>query len=315
MLARLILGPKEAEKEKRLNRQARRFDPQRRIDPLQRFAPSHGRFCQDPRHDLLHGGALIAPPKPLLVAPAMKLPMMAWRRQRGGRWGWVALYRPDGLPQVPRDAPNPPGLECLDPCGLRLSPRHQHGLNFLCRDARPERPWAARRCDDVWENVLSSDELHCPREGSGRRPSFHRNRPGGAHHHRARDSIDDDDDNRHHYPHHHNHHSHHHHHHRRHHPNPHSRHHLDPRTLGEDSQFPEWSGERSSTGPHRHHQGMEHFWPRPDHHTHRRDGNDGATIVDDDDDDDFYPSYDSSEEDDDDDVYSNVDNSTKSSSW
>lgn len=304
MLARFILGSREAEKEKRLNRQARRFDPQRRIEPLQRFAPSHGRICQDPRHDLLHGGALIAPPKQLLVAPAMKLPAMVLRRQRGGRWAWIPLYRPDGLPRVPRDAPNIPGLEFLDPCGVRLPPRHQHGLNCLCREVRPERPWAARRCGDGWEHIISPDELHYPREGSGRRPSFHRNRPGGAHHHGLRDSMDDNDDR-----HRHNHHSHPH---RRHHPNPLSRHHLDPRSLREDSELSEWRGERGSAGLH-HHQGMEHLWSRPDH-TYRQDPNDGATIIDDDDD--LDPFYDSDEDEDaavDDDVYSNFENSTKSS--
>lgn len=299
MLARFMFGPKEMEKERRLNRQARRFDPQHRVESFQRFVPSHGHICQDPAHDLLHGGARIDSSRQLL-AYGLKFPVKAFRRQRGGGWAWVKIYRPDGHPIIPRDAPSLRGLEYFEPFGPRLPPRLPHGLDNFCPDFRHDNSWAPRSYDDEWEHISLPDGPHYPRDGSGRRPSFHRHRPAGTLHHGREDSIYGD-----HHPHLHQHRGHHNH-------SPHSRHHLGPRSLYDGSEFSDWLGERGSAYP-RHHDTDHLRFFRPGPSSHRQEPQDSATN--DQDDDLFY--YRDSDEDEEadinEDAYSNAEISTKSS--
>ena len=190
MLARRIFGPRDVEKDKRLNRQAARFDPPHHQAEAVRsfrptFAPSPGRPCIDPRHVIWEARGRIATPQQLQAA-GMKFPMNALRRQRpGGGWGWVTMHRPDGQPLIPFDAPRVSNLDYLDFLGYQLSPRCTHELGKFCRHCCHGSPRAIRRPkDDGWEDISWFDVPHFLRDTRGRRGSFVRREDGLPYPHR-----------------------------------------------------------------------------------------------------------------------------------
>lgn len=289
MFGRLIYGHGNSAKDRRLNRQARMLDPPRQFDALQRFAPANGHNCQDPRHNFLHRGAHVVTRRQL-IAPAAQFPLMAYRRQRRGGWGWVKLYRPDGLPIIPPDAPSIRGLRCIEAPGpIRPFQHLHHSPEHFFRDLRPERLLAARRCDDEWEHIPSPNEPYYPWENSGRRPSYHRHRPIPAIH-----GLPMEGD----YPHHHHNHPGHRH-------SPRQRHHPGPQTLDEDDQISAWLQRGGGAG----HQ-MEPFHFRQARHPRQHEHDDPTAVaIATDDEDEFY--YDNDE--DDEIVRSDTEMSTKSS--
>ena len=254
MLPRLLYGFRDGEKERRLNRQARGYDPPRRVEPLRTipagflpsFTPALGHICKDFGQDILYAGGRIPVASPQqLLAGGMKFPVTVLRRQRAGGWGWVRIDRPDGLPIIPIDAPKPQSIGFWDPDGHRLPPIFPYSRDYLCQTSRHDSPWALRACDDDWENISWLDgPRHHHKDDSGRRLNIHRHRPGGTlclnpdncH-------PDDHHPNRHHRPKHHKHS-----HRRRGHKHP-NIHHLAAQAFANDSEISDWLNERRGARP------------------------------------------------------------------
>lgn len=184
MIARHLFGNRDTEKDKRLNRQAARFDPPPHHPEAARpfrptFAPSPGRPCIDPRHNIWDARGRIATPQQLQAA-GMKFPMYALRRQRpGGGWGWVKMHRPDGQPLIPYDAPRVPDLDYLDFLGYQLSRRCNHELGKFCRHCCFGSPRAIRRPkDDGWEDIPWLDVPYYLSDARRRRGSYVRREAG-----------------------------------------------------------------------------------------------------------------------------------------
>lgn len=162
VIARALFGPREAEKERKLNRQAQRFDVHR---PAQRCLPD-GSICLDHRHDnCLHPGGRITPPRQL-VAQNMKFPRLAFRETRKGKgdWRWVQINRPDGLPMIPAHAPITRGPGLNDHHGERPSPYF------------PTNPWWSV---GEWGPLPWYTQCGYPGYPSGFPPNPHH--PGGPH--------------------------------------------------------------------------------------------------------------------------------------
>lgn len=245
-----IFGSRDVEKERRLNRKARRFDPHHQVQALHPFLPSPGQICQDPRH---------ATPRQLQAA-GVRFPVRTLRRGRGGRWEWVTIDRPDGQ-----------RLNLPQPC--------QHGPGFFCRNCYHGSPWAVGPGDDDWETVLGHDGPYHQRETHGRRPSPHRHRPGGTLHLNHDDCLSDD------HHHHHHHQPRHHKRYRNHHDYPrlvpHGRHHLDLESVYDEAEFSDLLAGRAVPYP-RHHD-ANHVFFRPRRARRQELLSTSSTIEDDDD--------------------------------
>lgn len=189
LIAKHIFGARDVEKDKRLNRQAARFDPPspHRVEAMRpfhpAFAPSPARHCIDPRHDVWLSRGRLATPQQLQAA-GVKFPVYALRRLRpGGGWGWVKINRPDGQPLIPSDAPRVSDLNYLDFLGHQLSRRCQHPLGQFCRHCCHDSRRAIRRPeDDGWEDISSIDASHHVWDAHGRRPSYTRREPRYPYH-------------------------------------------------------------------------------------------------------------------------------------
>lgn len=187
LIAKHLLGFRDVEKDKRLNRQAARFDPHphHQVETFRpwtppAFAPSPARFCIDPRHEILYDRGRVATTQQLQAA-GINFPVNAFRRQRpAGGWAWVKLNRPDGQALIPSDAPPVPELDYLDFLGHRLSRRCQHEVGKFCRHCCHGPPRAIRRPkDDEWEHIPWFDRPLHLRDAHGRRHSHIRHRGDG----------------------------------------------------------------------------------------------------------------------------------------
>ena len=238
---------------------ARRFDPPhhqvravRRNSPA--FAPSSGYVCQNPLHDILYARGRIATTEQLQAA-GIKFPVNAFRRKRAGGWGWVQINRPDGQPLIPYDARKVPNLDYIDFLGYGLTPKCRHPVGHFCRHCCRGSPRAIRPSDDEWEDLSWLDGSPHLREPHGRRPSFHRHRPGGPlYRNHEHGKLDD-----------HQHRLKHHHRHPRHRDHlglaPYVPHRLDPEYFYNDTEFSDWLAARAMAHPR--HYGADHLVYRP----------------------------------------------------
>lgn len=306
-IARHLFAPKDSEKDRRLNRIARRFDPPpphqvraiRRFPPA--FAPSSRYVCQDPLHQILYARGRIATTEQLRAA-GIKFPVNAFRRQRAGGWGWVKINRPDGQPLIPYDAGKVPYLDHIDFLGYGLTSKCGHPVDQFCRHCCHGSPRAIRPSDDGWEDISWLGGPPHLREAHGRRPIFRRHRPGGPLY-----QYHDDGklDNHQHRPQHHRRHPHH-----RDHLGlaPYVPHRLDPEYLYHDTDFSDWLAAGAMAHP-RHHAADHHLIFRPAR-PHRQELLNTPTIATTatDDDDSFYVCDTDEEEVDefDEDVYSDI---------